>query len=219
MSIALKDVALAALGHLGMLAEAELGESDRPRYGNYLYGAFGRDFVTHDARRIMVVGLTRQQWSGLLKATELGTEMAALGTRMGRDLDDEGERFRARREIAAVLDGWISARTLDEIVPLFQEHRVSWGPYRRLRETLASDPDCSTANPMFARIEQPGIGEFLVPGTPFDFGAVPRAHAGRAPLLGEHTDEILLDVLGLTAAEVGRLHDEGIVAGRTHPDH
>ena len=219
VSIALKDVALAALGHLGMLAEAELGDTDRPRYGNYLYGAFGRDFVTRDGRRIMVVGLTRQQWTGLLKATGLETEMAVLGTRLERDLDDEGERFRARREIAAVLDGWISARTLDEIAPQFEEHRVSWGPYRSLRETLASDPDCSTANPMFTRLEQPGIGEFLVPGTPFDFGAVPRAPAGRAPLLGEHTDEVLLDVLGLAAVEVGRLHDEGIVAGPTHPGH
>ena len=216
--IALKDVALAALAHLGMLAEAEFGEAERPRYGNYLYGAFGRDFETRDGRRIMVVALTRQQWSGLLKATGLEDEMAALGTRLSRDLDDEGERFRARHEIAAVLEGWISARTLDEIAPVFGEHRVSWGPYRRLRETLAEDPDCSTANPMFARLEQPGIGEYLVPGTPFDFGAVPRVVAGRAPLLGEHTDEILLDVLGLAAAEVGRLHDDGIVAGRTPPD-
>ncbi|MEJ2258880.1 MAG: hypothetical protein P8X98_18240, partial [Woeseiaceae bacterium] len=65
---------------------------------------------------------------------------------------------------------------------------------------------------MFERVEQPGIGEYLVPGTPFDFGAVPRAPARRAPRLGEHTDEILIDILGLSTAEVGRLHDEGIVA-------
>ncbi|MEE4164191.1 MAG: CoA transferase [Woeseiaceae bacterium] len=216
--IALKDVALAALGHLGMLAEAELGEADRPRYGNYLYGAFGRDFETRDGRRVMVVGLTPQQWSGLLAATGLADEMTALGARLERDLADEGERFRARHEIAAVLDAWISARSFDEIREIFNEHRVSWGPYRRLRETLDEDPDCSTDNPMFTRLEQPGIGEYLVPGTPFDFGAIPRAATARAPKLGEHTDEILLDVLGLTAADVGRLHDEGVVAGDVNPD-
>jgi 2-methylfumaryl-CoA isomerase len=35
----------------------------------------------------------------------------------------------------------------------------------------------------------------------------------RAPRLGEHTDEILLDVLKLPSDEVGRLHDAGVVAG------
>jgi 2-methylfumaryl-CoA isomerase len=34
-----------------------------------------------------------------------------------------------------------------------------------------------------------------------------------APLLGQHTDEVLLEVLGLDAAAVGRLHDAGVVAG------
>ena len=160
----------------------------------------------------MVVGLTRQQWKGLGEATGLASAFDALGERMGLDLRDEGNRFIARDEIAALLAPWIAARDLDELAALFDERRVSWGPYRSLSETLSVDPDCSTDNPMFERIEQPGAGEFLVPGTPFEFGALPRMHARRAPLLGEHTDEILLDVLGLSSTEVGRLHDQGIVA-------
>jgi len=215
--IALKDIAVATLGHLGLIAEATLGDDDRPRYGNYLYGAFGRDFVTGDGRRIMVVGLTRQQWSGLLEATGLGADIEALGDRLDLDLDDEGNRFRAREEIAALLESWIGARTLADIESAFDAHRVSWGPYRSVREALAEDPDCSADNPMFSRIEQPGAGSWLVPGTPFDFGALPRRPPGRAPLLGEHTDEILQDVLGLDSAEVGRLHDAGVVAGAANP--
>lgn len=210
--LALKDVALAAVGHLGMLAETALGGEDRPRYGNYLYGAFGRDFETRDGHRIMVVGLTPQQWKALLAATGLGTDMDTLADSLGLDLGDEGDRFRARREIAGVLAAWMEDHSLDEIEPLFRKERVSWAPYRSLRETLAADPDCSTDNPMFEIIEQPGVGEYIAPGAPFDFGAVPRAPVKRAPLLGEHTDEILSDILGLSTAEVGRLHDEGIVA-------
>jgi len=212
VKLALKDVALATLGHLGLLAEVTLGGEDRPRYGNYLYGAFGRDFETRDGARIMVVGLTRQQWKGLVDATGLGDEFDALGERMALDLRDEGNRFIARDEIAALLGAWIAARELDEIAALFNERRVSWGPYRKLSETLAEDPDCSTDNPMFERLEQPGAGEYLVPGAPFEFGALPRRPATRAPQLGEHTDEILLDVLGLSSTEVGRLHDDGVVA-------
>ena len=42
VEIALKDVALATAGHLGNLAEAAINKIERPRYGNYLYGAFGK---------------------------------------------------------------------------------------------------------------------------------------------------------------------------------
>ena len=36
-----------------------------------------------------------------------------------------------------------------------------------------------------------------------------------APRLGAHTDEVLADILGLSAAAIGRLHDQGVVAGAT----
>jgi 2-methylfumaryl-CoA isomerase len=66
---------------------------------------------------------------------------------------------------------------------------------------------------MFQMLEQPGIGNYLTPASPLDFSAVARLPAQPAPRLGEHTDEILLDILGLSEGEVGRLHDDGIVAG------
>ena len=56
--IALSDVALATVGNIGRIAEVQLEGRDQPRDGNYLYGAFGGDFPTSDARRVMVVGLT-----------------------------------------------------------------------------------------------------------------------------------------------------------------
>jgi 2-methylfumaryl-CoA isomerase len=68
---------------------------------------------------------------------------------------------------------------------------------------------------MFARIEHPGSGTYLTPATPLDFSAMPRLAAMPAPRLGAHTDEILAGVLGLPAAEIGRLHDKGVVAGPT----
>ncbi len=68
---------------------------------------------------------------------------------------------------------------------------------------------------MFSMVDQPGIGSYLAPSTPLDFKNVPRRPAKLAPVLGEHTDQILLDILGSSEAEVGRLHDDGIVAGPT----
>ncbi len=66
---------------------------------------------------------------------------------------------------------------------------------------------------MFADIEQPGIGKVRAAGTPLNFSMLERDEPSPAPLLGQHTDEILGDVLGLTETEVGRLHDRRIVAG------
>jgi 2-methylfumaryl-CoA isomerase len=213
VTLALKDVGLAMLAHMGMVAEVMVGGVDRPRYGNYLYGAFGRDFVTRDGQRAMVVGLTDLQWRSLLAATELGDAVAALGTQLALDLNTEGDRFRAREALAALFEPWFASRTLNEVRARFEAHHVSWGPYRTVREALAQDPDLSLAHPMFSMLDQPGIGSSLAPASPMDFSKVPRLPAAPAPLLGQHTDEILLDLLGLSAAQVGALHDAGVVAG------
>ena len=84
------------------------------------------------------------------------------------------------------------------------------------RSLVSEDPRCSTANPMFAEVEHPGVGRYLMPGSPLDFSAMPRLAVRRTPLLGENTDEVLAEVLHLGAKEIARLHDDGVVAGPKH---
>jgi 2-methylfumaryl-CoA isomerase len=66
---------------------------------------------------------------------------------------------------------------------------------------------------MFQEIDQPGIGTFLAAGPALDFAAAPRDEVRPAPLLGQHTDEVLADLLGLGSGKIGELHDARIVAG------
>jgi 2-methylfumaryl-CoA isomerase len=66
---------------------------------------------------------------------------------------------------------------------------------------------------MFSTLEQPGIGSYLVPASPLELTASGRLPARPAPLLGQHTEEVLGDVLGLGESEIGRLFDAGTVAG------
>jgi 2-methylfumaryl-CoA isomerase len=211
--VALSDVAFAMVGNLGKIAEAQLLRRERPKDGNYLYGAFGRDFLTSDGRRIMIVALTLRQWRSLVAATGLGEAFHTLEHTLDVDLEKEGDRFRAREVIGAVLKPWTVARTLDEIGEIFDRHGVCWGPYQTFIELAEQDPRCSTANPMFEEVEQPGIGTYLMAGSPLQFGAFERLPVRPAPRLGEHTDEVLADILGMTDAEIGRLHDSGVVAG------
>jgi 2-methylfumaryl-CoA isomerase len=210
--LSLADVALWMVGNLGHLGEVEVGGVDRPALGNDLFGAFGRDFPTADGERIYVVAITRPQWRGLVEATGIAGEVAAIEAREDVDLEQEGARFTHRDAIAARVGPWIEARPLSEVASIFDTHKVCWGRYQTFRQMVQEDPRCSEANPMFRRVEQPGIGSYLMPGLPIAFGDAPR-EVRRAPLLGEHTDQILAEVLGLPAAEIGRLHDAKVVAG------
>ena len=213
VKLALSDVAFAMVGNLGKIAEVQINDHERQKDGNYLYGAFGRDFLTKEGRRVMVVALTLRQWQSLVDATGLHEAFAAIETMLNVDLTKEGDRFTAREVIGGVIKPWTVTRTLGEIREVFDAHGVCWGPYQTVRELVEEDPRCSPANPMFAQLEQPGIGEYLMPGSPLNFGEVQRVPVRRAPLLGEHTDEVLADVLGLAEREIGRLHDDGVVAG------
>lgn len=209
VKLALEDVALAVMQHLGFIAEAQHGQP-RERHGNELFGAFGQDFLSADKERVMVVGLTLKQWSSLVEATQTGNAVAALAERLGLDLNQEGNRFRAREAIADLISPWFASRSFSEIAEVFDRQGVCWSRYQGIDE-LAKDPSCSPDNPLFTRADQPGVGEMLLAGIPLQFGAVPRTPARPAPRLGQHTEEVLSELLGMGGAQYGRLHDKGIV--------
>ncbi len=209
----MSDVAFWMVGNLGKIAEVQINHHERPKDGNYLYGAFGRDFLTKDGHRVMIVALTLRQWRNLVEATGLGEAFDAIARLMDVDLDDEGGRFVAREVLGATLKPWVLARALDEVRETFDRHGVSWGPYQTFSELVEHDPRCSPENPMFAEVEQPGIGTYLMPGSPLAFSDADRLPATAAPVLGEHTDEVLAEVLGLSDREIGALHESGVVAG------
>ena len=215
VQIALSDTAFWMVGNLGKIAEVQINRHERAKDGNYLYGAFGRDFSTKDGHRVMIVALTLRQWRNLVTATGLQDSFDAIARLMNLDLDEEGGRFAARELLGATLKPWVLSRTLQELRETFDEHGVSWGPYQTFTELVEHDPRCSVANPMFAEVNQPGIGTYLMPGSPLAFTGAERLRPARAPVLGEHTDEVLAGVLGLSQAEIGRLHDQGVVAGPT----
>src|ERR1044071_5562754 len=177
---ALSDVMLAAVGHLGYVGDVHINRQARPAIGNDLYGSFGRDFATSDARRVMIIALTPRQWRALGRVTGLADKLAMIAEMMEVDLDTETGRYEARDAIAALIARWCAGKTLAEITAAFSGSGGLWGPY-------------------------------------LDFGAPPREPTRPAPRLGEHTDMVLSEVLGLPAREVARLHEAGIAAGPEGP--
>ena len=92
------------------------------------------------------------------------------------------------------------------------EHGVCWGPYQTFTQLIDEDWRVSTQNHVFGNVDHPGIGRLLTPSTPLRFPEEPPIPPAPAPLLGMHTDEVLDEVLGLNDTEIGKLHDEGLVA-------
>jgi 2-methylfumaryl-CoA isomerase len=213
LRLALSDVAFAVVSHLGIMAEAEVLGQERACIGNYVYGAFGRDFGTADARRIMIVGISAGQWKALVRACDMEIQMTELESRLGLQFKHEGHRYQARESIAAVIANWCESRPLAQITRVFEEHGVCWGLYRSVRDLIAHDPRVSEGSGVFERIETIGVGSHLAAGTPVRIASERRGGTRPAPLLGQHTDEVLHDVLGLDSGAVGRLHDARIVAG------
>lgn len=211
--VALGDVAMATLGHLGQIAEVKAADADRPRMGNELFGAFGRDFLTRDGKRAMIVAITPRQWTGLLKALDIGPDVAALEAELGVSFArDEGLRFVHRYRLFPLVEAAIATLTLAELAPKLDANDVCWGSYRTLHEALRQDPRLSPENPVFASLAHPSGLAYPTPGSAAHFMGVARDDPRAAPRLGEHTDAVLAEVLGLPEHEIARLHDEGLIA-------
>lgn len=212
MTLALSDVAFVAVSALGHVAEAQINGTERERFGNDIYGAYGTTFTCKDGTVVYAVGISPKQWSGLLEATDAVDAVATIETNLGVSFRDEGARFEHRAAITAAVAPWIASHTIDEVATRFDELGVCWGRYQSFRELVDHDPRVSTDSELFRDLEQPGIGTYLTPGSPLAFGGTLPLEPTPAPRLGEHTEQILVERLGLSAREIGDLHDDGVVA-------
>lgn len=213
VTVPLSDVALASLGHMGQIAEV-LTQGERPRYGNALFGAFGRDFTTADGQRIMVVAITGRQWTGLIQALDLQEQVAAIEARCGVSFNhDEGQRFNHREALFPLFEQSIGALPLTELRTRFESNAVLWSPYQALGTALKHDPRLSLDRALFSLLEHPSGLSYPAPGAAATFRDAERQPVVRAPRMGEHTDQVLEQVLGMSSARIGELHDAGLVAG------
>ncbi|MBL6752999.1 MAG: CoA transferase [Proteobacteria bacterium] len=212
ITLALADVALATMGHLGYLAEAQLNENQRPAMGNHIFGTFGHDFVCADGERVMIVGVSPNQWQAIVKVTDCASSVATLAFELGLNFDKEGDRYAARERLRSLFAPWFAARSSKQVHVALEAAGVCWGPYQTVKQLVENDAECSTENPLFSSINQPDIGRLLTPSQPLNFAGLESIEPKPAPRLGQHTDEILSELLEMSSGEIAALHDAKIVA-------
>ena len=209
----LSDIGAATMANLGFTAEAMVTGQQRPRMGNELFGAFGRDFTTRDGEKLMLLAITPKQWSKALDVLGIGAEVAVVEAELGVSFaTDEGLRFTHRARLYPLFERAFAQKTAAELTPAFDAGGVTWGAYQALEQAL-EDPRLFKDNPVFQAVRHPSGLTYPAPGA---MGTIPQSERGPvkpAPRLGQHTDEVLAEVLGLSGAEIAKLHDAKVVAG------
>ena len=209
----LSDVAIGSVANLGRVAEVMYTGQDRERLGNAVFGTIGRDFVTRDGVRIMVVAINDRQWAGLVAALGLGDDVARLENLLGLVFaKDDGLRFTHREALFTLIGREVSARGHADLAAAFDASGVVHTRYQTMVEA-ARDPRLVTRNPMFAELTDNPSG-FVYPAAG-SFATLPaseRLPPRPAPRNGEHTEQVLSERLGLSSGEISRLIDAGVVA-------
>jgi 2-methylfumaryl-CoA isomerase len=209
ISLALEDVALATAGNLGLLTEPQVNGTQRERLGNAIYGQYGQDFTSRDGVSFMVVTLTGRHFRDLVDVTGTGAAVSALAEALGVDFASEGDRYRYRDVLSGLFATWFGEHKAEEIIAALSGTTVLFERYRTFAEA-AEDPKV-TANPLFSRLHQPGVGDYFAPGMPVSFDGT---HPGSspAPALGQDTADLLAQYLGLTTADIERLTSAKTIA-------
>ena len=111
-------------------------------------------------------------------------------------------------EMDALMDRWLANHTRDEVVARSQEMRVPNTAVRSPSEVF-HDRHLRERG-YFETVEQPAVGPVEQPGPPFRMEATPW-QTERAPLLGEHNQEMYVDELGYAPEEIVRLRDRSVI--------
>ncbi|WP_296678494.1 CoA transferase [Novosphingobium sp.] len=212
MRVPLGDVAIGTMANAGAMAEMLYRGGDRERLGNAIWGAFGRDFISKDGKRFMVAALTAKQWSATVEAFGLGKPVAAMERELGVDFAaSDHHRFVNRAQLFDMFQEAASAFDYAELAVRLKNAGATFERYRTMYEA-AKDPDLVGNNPLFGPSPANPSG-FAYPATR-SFANLPGEQPGDpkpAPYLGEHSEEILAERLGLSSGQVARLIDRGVV--------
>jgi 2-methylfumaryl-CoA isomerase len=213
LRVPLGDVAIGTAFNAGAAAEMLYRGADRERIGNAIWGAFGRDFRSRDGHRFMVAALTPKQWKATVEAFGLADAVAALEAELGVSfLASDHERFVHRHRLFDLFQQAADGVDYADLAVRLTRAGATFERYRTMYE-MARDPELVTGNPLFGPSPANPSG-FEYPATR-SFANIPDRPVGdprAAPYLGEHSEEVLAERLGLSSGQIAALIDRGVVA-------
>lgn len=193
---------VAMLGHLisgTAMLKQEFPRFIRTNMGNPMYN----HYCCKDGRWLAIAHLDPDRWWAKV--------CSALG--LEKLIDDPkyntfDARSANRKELVAIFDEVFAGKTRHEWVQILQEHGCIYTPVQNIPEVV-EDPQL-LANNYVIEIDHPTYGHTKTMGFPWDLSETPASWQRRAPTLGEHTEEVLLEI-GYSKEELAKLREEGAI--------
>jgi crotonobetainyl-CoA:carnitine CoA-transferase CaiB-like acyl-CoA transferase len=201
IDLSLFDAQVAAVSSMAMSYLVAGVLPQRVGLGSQLTAPYG-DFDCADGKMMIAVGNDKQ--------------FAQLCKVIGRPDLLQDERFATtslrvahKQVLLPIVAGVMKQRTMAEWMPLLSEANVPSGPINDFRQVF-DDPQLRHRE-LVHTIPHPLSGTMKVVGNPLKFSETPLEYKRPPPLLGEHTAEVLRDLLGIDDAEIERLTQQGVV--------
>jgi formyl-CoA transferase len=118
------------------------------------------------------------------------------------------------RRIFDTIEDWTKTMTKFEVMEICNKHDIPVGPILSMKE-IAEEKSLRDTGTV-VEVDHPGRGKYLTVGNPIKLSDSP-ADVRRSPLLGEHTEEILRDVLGYSAKDIGEIKLSGAITPPEKP--
>lgn len=210
--VSLADLAITSLANLGQVAEVIAKGADRERCGNDVFGTYGRDFVTRDNRRLMIMAITTKQWKALVDVLGIASKIEVLEEAFGVSLSQSDSfRYEKREYLHPIVEAAVHGFDYATLTEALTKAGGCWGPYQMLSEAI-EEPALIKNNPIFKTMENRSGMSYPIPGAAAMIPSQKRHAARPASELGTDTRQVIQSLLTLEDSQISQLFDQGIIA-------
>jgi formyl-CoA transferase len=199
VDVALVDSVFASLENIPQ--KYFVGGEVPTRIGNRYEFIYPYDSFSAADGWVIIAVANDQIWNRLLEASAL--EHLASDERFTTNL----LRVQNHVVLKVEIEAWTSKRTIAEIVDLLTEHGVPAAPICSVKDAV----EIVKTRKMIADLQHPRVGAVTLLNSPVKMSETKSEPRGPAPALGEHTGEILTDILGVAEEELDALRHQGVI--------
>jgi len=123
---------------------------------------------------------------------------------------DNYDRVKAHKEVKRIVEEWTEEKSVKEIVDFFLSKQIPCAPLYTVKDVV-EDQHIAVARRMIREVEHPVAGKMKVIGSPINLSETPAEINSPAPLLGQHTELVLKDILNLSEAQIAELKKKNAI--------